>query len=520
LQNFQKELVAFFTSVKTLQNPRVADIGNISGDNADLILFSLYSRTFGGHRSQFQWARINKIFSRLTESGLPIVALIFGNPFFISKLNNWKRSDALFLLYSYVESSQLAVFDAIASFKPVNGQLPVKINAGRSRISASSLPEKSYTLNFDTNVNRELPEAEEAIAKAIVQRIFPGGVLLIAHKGEVVHWKGYGKYDYDKPDGLQAQRVFPETNYDLASLTKVLATTPAILRLNDLGQIKLTDRLSDFYPALGHDWPGSVSIADLLAHQSGFPAWKPFYENVSGTEAVIQSVLKTQPEYDPGILAVYSDLGFILLGDIITRVTGEPLDIYCRNSVFQPLGLHSLHYIPAKADETGIIKQKTSCPPTGFEKFRNRLIQGEVNDANCFAMGGMAGHAGLFGNALDAAAMGQMFLNRGIYNRRRFLNFSTARQAVQPFKPDISRRALGWDMPDAESSAGKYFSPQSYGHLAFTGPSMWIDPAKDLIVVFLCNRTRPDPNNNRIREIRPLLHDTVILSLRRMGLLD
>ncbi|RMH94386.1 MAG: class A beta-lactamase-related serine hydrolase, partial [Calditrichaeota bacterium] len=303
----------------------------------------------------------------------------------------------------------------------------------------------------------------------------------------------------------------PDTPYDLASLTKVLATTPAMMKLVEGGALSLDQPLADFYPLPVNDPKREITLADLLSHQSGLPAWLPLYEEVDpekmdpGTirAAIIQRILNTSLEYAPRSRAVYSDLGFILLGDIVEQVTGVSLDTFCRDHFYQPLGLTSLRFNPPE-------EMRAAVPPTGTDALRQQPIQGVVNDTNGFVLGGVAGHAGLFGNARDVAAWGQLMIQRGIYECQRMFRHRTVERFCSRYNPRKHARALGWDTPTSGGSTGKYFSSRSIGHLGFTGTSLWVDLKREVVVVLLSNRVHPVAAQNRMNEIRPPLHDAIM----------
>jgi CubicO group peptidase (beta-lactamase class C family) len=211
--------------------------------------------------------------------------------------------------------------------------------------------------------------------------------------------------------------------------------------------------------------------------------------------------------HEPGTQVEYSDLGFMLLGAIVERQTGQSLDVFAQQQIFGPLGMDRTMFKPPR-------KLRDDIAPTEFDAtFRKRLVWGEVHDENAWAMGGVAGHAGLFSTAGDVAAFAQMLLNGGIYGHTRILDRATIAQFTARQTIGDSARALGWDVPVQPSSAGKYFSPESFGHTGFTGTSLWIDPTRQLFVVLLTNRVNPTRANEQIRQVRPALHDAVIEAL-------
>jgi serine-type D-Ala-D-Ala carboxypeptidase len=347
---------------------------------------------------------------------------------------------------------------------------------------------------------------------AIDQHVCPGAAAAITHRGKLVALKAMGRFTYE----LDSPRVKPQTVFDLASLTKVVATTPACMLLYQRGKLGLDQPLVEVLPefaAPSSSEPGSskgdprrrnVTFRMLLAHSSGLPAYVRLFETANNKEELLRQALQIPLAHDPGTHAEYSDIGFILLGEALERITGEPLDRFCDREISAPLGLGQMRYRPP-ADWKSLI------PPTQQNQpLRPHIIQGEVNDENCFVMGGVAGHAGVFSTALDVSLFAQCLLNGGApLFRPDTVEIFTRREE---FPPGTSR-ALGWDTPSRPSSSGHYFSALSYGHLGYTGTSLWIDPERRLSVTLLTNRTWPDRSSDGIKNLRPIFHDAVIEAL-------
>jgi serine-type D-Ala-D-Ala carboxypeptidase len=342
---------------------------------------------------------------------------------------------------------------------------------------------------------------------AIDQQTTPGAVLAVAHRGKLIALKAMGRFTYD----LASPRVEPETIFDLASVTKVVATTPACMVLYDRGQLKLEQPLVEVLPKFAG--PGSskndprrrkVTFRMLLAHSSGLPAYIKLFQAAHDKQELLQQALQVPLTADPGARAEYSDIGFILLGEALERIAGEPLDQFCKREIFSPLGLSRMVFCPPE-------DWKPLIPPTEDDQtFRHRIIQGEVNDENAFVMGGVAAHAGCFATATDVSVFAQCMLIGGTPLVRRETVETFTRREDSP--PGISR-ALGWDTPSQPSQSGKYFSQRSYGHLGYTGTSLWIDPERQLSVTLLTNRTWPDRSSQLIKQLRPAIHDAVIEAL-------
>ncbi|MGB6717617.1 MAG: serine hydrolase, partial [Candidatus Acidiferrales bacterium] len=246
---------------------------------------------------------------------------------------------------------------------------------------------------------------------------------------------------------------------------------------------------------------------ELLLHTSGLPAHRDLYNSSSSPAEMRQQLYAEHLVSAPGTKIEYSDLGFILLGDIVERLTGKTLDQYARENIFDPLGMNDSYFNPPRVLRARI------APTQNDAAYRKRQLHGEVDDANAFALGGVAGHAGLFSTAADVAAFAQMMLNVGIYAQQRILPGAIVTQFTARVAVGDSARTLGWDVPTGDSSSGHYFSPRTYGHNGFTGTSIWIDSQKDLFVILLTNRVNPSAANDKIRQVRPALHDAILQAL-------
>ena len=255
------------------------------------------------------------------------------------------------------------------------------------------------------------------------------------------------------------------------------------------------------------EWRHKVTVRHLLTHTSGLPPFKEYWRTSKSKQETLTRIFAEPLDYEPGTKEVYSDLGIILMAEIIERLTGRPLDELAKTYIFSPLGMKDTTFRPAKNLWPWIA-------PTEFDRnLRNRLVQGEVHDENAFAMGGVSGHAGVFSTAPDLAAFCQMLLNGGVYAHRRILKRATIAQFTAPQPLSNGTRTLGWAVPTEGSSSGHYFSTHSFGHTGFTGTSIWIDPDRQLFVVLLTNRVNPTRENQKIAQVRPALHDAVMQAL-------
>ncbi len=324
----------------------------------------------------------------------------------------------------------------------------------------------------------------------------------MTHQGKLVARRSFGRFVYDPA----SPETTPDTLFDLASLTKVVATTSMAMILYQRGLLDLDTRLSSIVGEFAGQDPrrNEVSLRMLLAHCSGLPAYEKLFLRAHTREQLLEAAYSTPLANHPAARSEYSDIGFILLGVALERVADEPLDRFCQREIFGPLGLLHTTFNPAPELHRLI-------PPTADDRtFRHRLIQGEVQDENASVLGGVAGHAGLFANAHNIASFAHVLLQGGQpILRPETISLFRRRESA----PAGSSRTLGWDTPSSPSQSGQYFSPTSYGHLGYTGTSLWIDPERALSVTLLTNRTWPDCTNRAIQRVRPRFYDAIVEAL-------
>lgn len=350
------------------------------------------------------------------------------------------------------------------------------------------------------------PAARRVLEQAIGERAFPGAAYGVLLDGAIVEIDSVGRCTYDPA----SPEVTPDTVFDLASLTKVMVTTALAMRLYDRGAISLDERLGKILPGFVMGVTPElaryrVTLRSLLAHSSGLPGYVRLFEQHHTPQAMLRALLHLPLEAVPGRRAEYSDPGFMLLGKALEVVAGAPLDKLFAQEIAAPLGLETACFCPPP-------EMRPYIPPTEEDtSFRHRVIQGEVQDENCFALGGVAGHAGLFANCMDVLRFANCVLHYGKAASGDFLfQPDTVRLfAKRQSEPAGTTRALGWDTPSTPSSSGRFFTPVSVGHLGYAGTSLWIDPARRLAVVLLTNRTWPDRSNQGIRVVRPRFHDAI-----------
>jgi CubicO group peptidase (beta-lactamase class C family) len=320
-----------------------------------------------------------------------------------------------------------------------------------------------------------LAAIDRVVSRGLRAGGYPGAAVVVGRKGASVWQKGFGHLDWAKssPD------VVPETSiYDLASLTKVVATTTAMMILFDEGRIALDEPVARHVPEFSGGWKDSVTLRHLLTHRSGLPAGRDLWRVARTPDEARQMVIGTPLECRPGSCYEYSDLGADMLGFVIEAVSGRRLDAYLNERVFTPLGMNDTFFRPADSLRTRIAPTEVT-PPRGYP------VRGEVHDENAWALGGVAGHAGLFSTAADLSIFAQMMLNGGVYNGVRVVSDSTARLFTTRA---AGTRALGWDTCDNDGGCGEYMSDHAYGHTGFTGTSLWIDPDREMFVILLTNR--------------------------------
>jgi uncharacterized protein YbbC (DUF1343 family)/beta-glucosidase-like glycosyl hydrolase len=448
-----------------------------------------------------------ELLQRLRQTGVPLIVVSLGSPYVLAQL---PEVPVYLCAYGAAASSQRAAIRALFGETDITGRLPVTLPGLYANGHGIQLPRRPMTLAAAGAGDSPLrpggaAEIDAVVAGFIERRAFPGAVLAVGHGGTLAHLAPYGRLAY----AADAPAVAADTIYDLASLAKVIATTTMAMILVDEGRLDLDKPVRDFLPRFTGGAKDRVTVRHLLTHSSGVDWWKPLYQELSGQAAYVERIEQMDLVYEPGSKTLYSDLGLILLGEILERIAGEPLDVFTRGRVFRPLGMVDTMFRPPP-------RLLPRIAPTEDDPWRGRLLRGEVHDENAAGLGGVAPHAGLFSTAGDLARFAQMILNGGVFEHRRIVSRATVEQFTRPagLVPGSSR-ALGWDMksPEGYSSAGTLLSAGSFGHTGFTGTSIWIDPARELFVILLTNRVHPTRENKQIREARPAIADAVVRAL-------
>jgi CubicO group peptidase (beta-lactamase class C family) len=396
---------------------------------------------------------------------------------------------------------------AILGEHAVGGKLPVTLPGFHPYGHGLNIPRREMTLRSarPEEVGFQpggLAALDAVIDRALADKAFPGGVVAVGREGALVHLRPFGHLTYD----AGAAAVKTDTVYDLASLTKVIVTTTMAMAMVDEGRLDLARPVSAFIPGFRGGSKDKVTVEQLLTHSSGIDWWAPLYKEISGQDAYVKRIAAMDLKNEPGQKAVYSDLGLILLGEILERVAGESLETFGRTRIFEPLGMKDTLFRPGKPLLPRIA-------PTEVVAERGGLVHGLVHDENAMALGGVSAHAGLFGTAPDLARFAQMMLNGGVYEHQRIVSRATVERFTGEIRVPGSSRAYGWEKPTGDNSAGARLSPAAFGHTGFTGTSIWIDPGQKLFVILLTNRVHPTRENNQIRQVRKDVHDAVVWAL-------
>lgn len=449
------------------------------------------------------------------------ITFTFGNV-----LANKNFCDAWSLVACYQDDAitQLTAADLLQGKIPAQGVLPVSVC--RFRIGDGIVTKKKVLTG--ESVRLALASVDSIVNDALAQQAFPGCVVLAAHKGEILYHKAFGNFEPDPA----SSRVRAESIYDLASVTKVSATTVAVMKLYEQGKLKLDGTLGDYLPWVKGSNKEKLKIRDILLHEAGLVPFIAFYkETVDANGQPKPGYYATRPEkgfsvrvadkmylrddwrdsirqrilsspLGPAEKYVYSDNDFIFLGEIVEQLSGLNLDQFVRKTFYAPMGMFTTGFTPGKSFPVAAI-----VPTETDTYFRQQKIQGDVHDEGAAFFGGVAGHAGLFSSAYDLSLLYQMLLNGGRFNGVRYLRPETIR-LFTAYNSKISRRGLGFDKPEKDNPIRKdpypslLASPDTYGHTGFTGTCVWVDPRYELVYIFLSNRVTPTRNNNKLSQLQ------------------
>ena len=511
-EDLEGELRARFDSVTTLRaDTRFVNASLLklpSPDSYDIAIIAFFVRVSDRKGNVDVPAEQAVLAEQVYKTRKPVITVALGSPYLIER---FPQAETWLAAFGISDVAQISVARALFGETPVRGHLPVTVPGVNLKSGFGiEVPANPMTLRpMDAREDSQLRPAYEVVERAVKDKATPGATLAVGFRGKVaIH--AFGKLNYE----AKSPAVKATTMYDIASLTKVVATTTLVAKLAEgdfAVPLDLDAKIERYLPEWASgprpEWRDRVTVRHLLTHTSGLPPFKEYWRTSKSKQDTLTKIFAEPLEYEPGTKEVYSDLGIILMAAIIERLTGRKLDDLANSFIFSPLGMKNSMYRPPK-------KLWPTIAPTEIDNnYRHRLIQGEVHDENAFAIGGVSGHAGVFSTAPDLAAFCQMLLNGGVYAHQRFLRRATVAQFTTPQQLSGGTRTLGWAVPTPGGLSGNYFSIHSYGHTGFTGTSIWIDPDRQVFVVFLTNRVHPTRENQKIQQVRRDLHDAVMQAL-------
>ncbi len=511
-EDLEPQLRSRFDSLVTLRADtkfaRAETLKLPSPDSYDVVVLALFVRVSDRKGDIDVPADQIPVIDQIYKSGKPVITLGFGSPYLIER---FPQAETWLSAFGISDVAQISMARALFGEIPVRGHLPVTIPGVDMKAGFGiDLPADPMKLQpMDVRGEAQLQPAFIVLENAIADKAFPGATIAVGYRDKVTY-HAFGKLSYDK----DSPAVKLDTMYDLASLTKVVVTTTLVEKLVEgdfASPLDLDAPIERYLPEWTTgpqlEWRHKVTVRHLMTHTSGLPPFKEYWRTSTGRQDTLNHIFVEPLEYEPGTKMVYSDLGIILMAEIITRLTGEPLDQLANEYIFHPLGMKNTMYNPPKTLWPEI------APTEVDDRWRHRLIQGEVHDENAYAIGGVSGHAGVFSTSPDLAAFCQMLLNGGVYAHNRILKRATIAGFTAPQALAKNTRTLGWVVPTESSSSGHYFSVHSYGHTGFTGTTIWIDPDRQLFVVLLTNRVNPTRENMKIAQVRPAVHDAIMKGL-------
>jgi len=472
---------------------------------ADVIVLALPTGV-GSRYANSHPALQHGLLRQLQQSGKPFITAVFGNPYVLPIAD---FADGIVMGWASTDNQYEAFAHSVFGASTISGRLPVTISDRYKNGHGYYQPQ--------IILRRDLPESagmssdslrtiDRIIRNAIEARIFPGAAVAVVRNGALVYQQSYGFHTYRKDTP-----VSPDDIFDLASVSKVMATTLATMRLIDEGRLQLDSRVAEHFPSFQAESKEYITVQQLLEHTSGMPAFRVYIDSIKTRDALANAILNEPLINTPGEVYVYSDLGMITLALMIEKITGKDLNTFMQETFYGPMGLTRTMFNPHSRGADFIQR----ILPTEIDTtYRNREIRGFVHDERAYYLDGIAGHAGLFSNAPDLAILVQMLLNGGSYGGTTYLNPETIQQFTAR-QPPLNRRGLGFDLRSLEgfTSAGRFSGPETFGHLGFTGTSFWIDPETKTGVILLTNRTYPHRDQTGgIARIRAAVSDAVFSS--------
>ncbi|MEE8437745.1 MAG: serine hydrolase, partial [Candidatus Neomarinimicrobiota bacterium] len=449
-----------------------------------------------------------------------VILVSFGSPYIIQE---FPETPVYICAYKDMGLMHTALAKALLGKKDISGRLPVSIPGVaeigdgisiKSRLwknnSRSASPGRRLKRIMPSEINADTDPVINFMQSAIADSAWPGAVLLAAKKGKIFIHEAAGFHTYDRQEKTSRGDIF-----DLASITKIAATTSAVMKLYEQGKLDLDDKVVKYLPGFKGiqkefiDQKNNITIKNLLTHSSGLPSFKQYYLMPGTRETRLDSIYNTEPIVPIGEQTLYSDVGLIILGKLIEKVSGTGLDAFVDTLIFKKLGMNSTYFNPPPERIKRIV-------PTEYNHGKGIFTRGYVHDENALSLGGVAGHAGLFSSAYDLGIFSQTMLNGGLYGWQRIFKQETVDLfTMRALVVEGSSRCLGWDSPSGRASGGIYLSSKSYGHTGFTGTSLWIDPENEIFVILLTNAVHPDRKNKNPQyyDWRQRIHSAVYESL-------
>jgi beta-glucosidase-like glycosyl hydrolase/CubicO group peptidase (beta-lactamase class C family) len=461
-------------------------------------------------------ARIMRFIPQLKALSKNVVQVVMGSPY---SLLTPAAFGAVLVAYSPNVVSAQAASEALVGEVHVQGKLPVTVPNMYAFGTGLELSQTQARMGLTNEVNMnadKLADIDLLMRASIADRAFPGAALALGRQNVTVKMSAYGTQTY-----TSNVPITEHSKFDLASLTKVIGTTTAVMKLYEEGKLHFEDHISDYIPEFGKNGKDVLTIRHVMTHTGGLKAFYPFYTmGINTREEVLQYIFNDKLYATPGSKMEYSDLDLIMMGLIVEKITGKSLDAYLKENFWQPLGMNDTGFLPAGGAGIDPLVgrhpiDRTTVPTEVDNVFRKRLIQGEVHDECAWVLGGTAGHAGLFSSVHDLTIFAQMYLNGGMYGGKRYLKAETIDLFIRPVDPSKHTRAIGWDTKarTGYSSAGTLFGPRSFGHTGFTGTSIWFDPDQKIFAILLTNRVYPTRENQKIRDVRSKYADLVFQAL-------
>ena len=446
--------------------------------------------------------RHRRFLDSLLADGPPVVLAAFGNPYAPTGLT--PQPEAVIAAYSAGRPSQRAAAQAIVGAASTPGRLPVTIPDFAERGAGQTLPGGTPRLGHPEEVGmdgRRLAQVDSVLRQAMLKEAFPGAAVAVGRGDVIPKLEGHGYYTYDQKKPVQTT-----SQYDVASLTKGVATTTAIMLLTERDRIALDAPVARYLPDFAQNGKDAVTVRQLLSHSSGLKPYLGPDERGPTPQALLDTVMAQAPAYAPGTTSRYSGLNFIMLMQIVETVTDRAFETFCKEEIFDPLGMDETRFYSTRRDAHWVVPTTDT---TGTE------YRGSVHDPMARALDGVSGNAGLFSTARDLARFAYMLTHEGRIDGRQFLEAETIETFTQKADVPGSTRALGWDTksPEGYSSAGDRFDISSFGHTGYTGTSLWVDPTQDLFVLLLTNRVYPDDTSKRIQQVRPKVANEVYESI-------